>query len=167
MRKPRLARLAFPTQGPGPSGRLSDFTLHGRTGPVLAFVVVATALYVFDGQGLALEVLVKLWAAYAVAFLALAALANARGPDPDWTVVVPIAVCGVMIGGCAAAVIGLAPNWEALLVPRLAGPEWTAGAAFSAFFVGLSLMLSVVRHRELRASEAQRQLVEARLETLT
>lgn len=167
MRKPRLARLALPTQGPGPYGRLSDFTLHRRAGPVLAFIVVATALYALDGPGLVLEVLVKLWAAYAVAFLVLAGLAKRRGPDPAWAVIVPVAACGVMLGGCVAAVIGLAPNWEALLVPRLAGPEWAAGAAFSAFFVGLSLMLAVVRHRELRVSEAQRQLVEARLQTLT
>lgn len=168
MRKPRLlARIALPTQGPGPSGRLNDFALRGRAGPVLAFVVVAAALYALDGPGLALEVLVKLWAAYAVAFSVLAGLHKLKGPDAPWAAILPVAAFGVMLGGCAAVIIGLAPNWDALLLPRIAGPEWAAGAAFSAFFIGLSLVTAAVRRHEQRASEAQRQLVEARLQTLT
>src|SRR5690606_15599193 len=103
MRKPRLlARVALPTPGPGPSGRLSDFALRGRAGPILAFVVVAAALYVLDGPGLALEVLVKLWAAYAVAFSMLAGLRKLEGADAPWAVILPVAAVGVMLGGCAA-----------------------------------------------------------------
>lgn len=162
-----LSHIALPVQGPVPSGRLSDFTFRGRSGPVLAFAVLALGLYVLDGPGLALEVLVKLWVAYAVAFVALATLAASKGVDARWVMIVPVAAFGVALGGCAAAVIGIAPEWTALLRLRVVGPEWAAGAAFSAFFVGLSLVTSAVRRREQRISDAQRQLVEARLQTLT
>lgn len=150
-----------------PRGRLGDFRLAGRWGPIVAFIAVAAGLYLWSGSRAQVTLLVQLWVAYCVAFLALAALARWRGADPPWSLVVPAALGGVTVGGLAGAVIALAPNWEAVFDPFRGGPKWAIGAAFAAFFVGLSLATAEIRRREQEAADARRQLLEARLQTLT
>jgi signal transduction histidine kinase len=148
-------------------GRLSDFRLADRGGPTAAFLLVVAAFYLWSGASAALVVLVKLWAAFALAFLSLAALGKAKGVDAPWAAIVPTAVVGVALGGLGSAAIALAPDWASMTNWLLLGPEWAAGAAFSAFFIGLSLITTAVRRREARDSEVARQLLEARLKTLT
>jgi signal transduction histidine kinase len=148
-------------------GRLGDFRWAGRSLPLVAFAGVAAVFYLWRGPVGPFWVLLKLWAAYSTAWLTLATLATAKGVDAPWRFVLPTAGAGVALGGLVAAAITFAPNWSALLDgPRLL-PELGFGAAFSAFFIGLSLLTAEVRRRELLATETRRQLLEARLQTLT
>ncbi len=111
--------------------------------------------------------LIKLWAAYSTAWLALATLAAMKGIDAPWRAVLPTAIVGAALGGAVAAAITFAPNWPALLDASSVLPEWTIGAAFAMFFVALSLVTAEIRRRELLAADTRRQLLEARLQTLT
>ena len=110
--------------------------------------------------------LTELWLAYTTAFIALATLARIKGEDAPWRYVLSTAVTGVAFGGVVGAASVFVPHWAALLDPARMLHEWTLGAAFSAFFVGLSLVTAEVRRRELLAADARRQLLEARLQTL-
>jgi hypothetical protein len=152
---------------PARAGRLGDFSLAGRLGPFIAFAIVAVAIYAWDGWDTSMKMLVKLWLAYAIAFLGLAALAKIKGTDAPWPFVLPTAIGGVVLGGLAGAAIALAPFWALLLEPsRLLSEAWV-GAAFAAFFVGLSLVTAEVRRRDQAVTDARRQLLEARLQALT
>jgi signal transduction histidine kinase len=156
----------WPASLPHTSGRLGDFRLAGRLGPLVAFAVVAAAIFWAGGSPRAVT-LVKLWTAYAVAFFLLAALARRCGANPPWSYVLPVAVLGVALGGFASAAIVFAPNWRLLATPAALWPEWAIGAGFAAFFVGLSFVTAEVRRREQLIADAKRQLLEARLQTLT
>jgi signal transduction histidine kinase len=163
----RLQRLLKAAATPEGRGRLGDFRFVGRAGPVAAFAVLATALFLWKGWDQPVVILLKLWTAYSFAFAALALLAKVKGRDAGWAWVLPVATVAVAVGGAASAAIALAPRWPELLVLERALPEWALGAAFSAFFVGLSLATSEVRRRDQVASDARRQLLETRLQTLT
>lgn len=162
-----LARVFRLAPRPGLRGRLGDFRWAGRSLPLLAFVAVAAVFYLWRGPAGPFWVLIKLWAAYATAWLALAALAAIKSVDAPWRVVLPTAAAGIALGGLAAAVISLAPNWQALLDVERLLPEWTLGALFAAFFIALSLLTAEMRRRELLAADTRQQLLEARLQTLT
>ena len=151
----------------GPRGRLSDFSWAGRGGPLAAFIAIAGALFVWRGPSAAFWLLTELWMAYSVAWLALTTLARVRGIDAPWRSVIPTAVMGIVLGGVASAAIALAPNWRAMLDTSHLLAPWGLGAAFSAFFVGLSLVTAEVRRRDQLMADARRQLLEARLQTLT
>jgi signal transduction histidine kinase len=148
-------------------GRLADFRFDGRLAPIAAFLVVAAAFYAWKGWSEPTIMFAKLWAGYSAAYLVLALLARAKGRDADWTLVLPAAIAAVALGGVTTSVVALAPRWDWLLNVARAGPEWALGAAFSAFLVGLSLVTSELRRREQLAADARRQLLEARLKTLT
>lgn len=149
-----------------PTTRLGDFTIAGRVGPVLAFVLLAGGLYLYSGYTRSLQLMIELCAAYAAAYFLLAALAMIAGPNAPWKLVLPVAVAGAALGGYAAAGIAFAPDWAALTSwPRIL-PEWRMGAAFSAFFVGLSLATAAVRQREQDEFETRQRLLEARLQML-
>ena len=152
---------------PGLRGRLGDFRWAGRTLPLLAFAGVAALFYVWRGPSGPFWVLIKLWAAYSTAWLTLTTLATLKGVDAPWRLVLPTAIAGVVLGGLVAAVIAFAPNWPALLDSSRVLPEWALGAAFGALFIGLSLLTAEIRRRELLVADTRRQLLEARLQTLT
>lgn len=162
---PALKRL-LPTPPAAAGGRLADFRFAGRLAPVAAFVVLAVILYL-SGASVSLTILVKLWVAYSVAFVLLACVARIAGPDASWAVVLPTSVFGAALGGVASAAVASAPDWSVFADPSRMFAEFAAGAAFSAFFVGLSLATSAVRRREQIAMEAKQQLLEARLQALT
>jgi signal transduction histidine kinase len=152
---------------PAGRGRLADFRFDGRVAPVVAFLVLAIALQLWKGWSPPTIMLVKLWASYSCSYIVLAALARTKGADATWKIVVPVAIVAVALGGAAGAVVALAPRWDWLVNISRAGPEWALCAAFSVFLVGLSLVTSEVRRREQLAADARRQLLEARLRTLT
>ena len=152
---------------PESRGRLAEFRFDGRVAPITAFLVLAAAFYAWKGWSTPTIMLVKLWAGYSAAYLVLAVLARVKGRDAGWTFVLPAAIGAAALGGIATTVVAVAPRWDWLLNMARAGPEWSLGAAFSAFLVGLSLVTSEVRRREQVAAEARRQLLEARLKTLT
>jgi signal transduction histidine kinase len=162
-----LAHVFGLSPGPGLGGRLSDFRWAGRFLPLVAFATVAALFYVWRGPSGPFSVLVKLWAAYSTAWLALATLTAIKGVDVPWRAVLPTAIGGAALGGLVAAAVAFAPNWNALLDASSMLPEWTIGAGFAMFFVALSLVTAEVRRRELLAAETRRQLLEARLQTLT
>ena len=163
----RLQYLLKAAALPQARGRLTDFRFDRRLGPVAAFVVLAVALDLWKGWSAPTIMLVKLWASYSAAYVMLAALARFKGPDAPWKIVVPVAMAAVALGGAAGAVVAVAPRWDWLLNSSRAGPEWALCAAFSVFLVGLSLVTSEVRRREQLAADSRRQLIEARLKTLT
>ncbi|HEX5042017.1 MAG TPA: histidine kinase [Candidatus Polarisedimenticolaceae bacterium] len=140
----------------GDDGRLADFRLQGRLGPVLAFALVAASIYAWDGWDTSFRMLLSLWVAYSINFLALAALARRSGFDAPWAAVLITAASGAVVGGLAGTTITMLPL----------GRAWIP-AAFSAFFVGLSLVTAAMRTRERRAAEGRRLLLEARLQTLS
>ncbi|MGL6159916.1 sensor histidine kinase [Microbulbifer sp.] len=152
---------------PPASGRLGDFSLRGRLGPLLAFALVCGAFYAGAGYSSPLALLIKLWVAYSIAFIALAVLAQLKGTDAPWRYLLPTAVSGIAAGGLVAAAIAyiplrdVSPQWHEL------AQEWAAASAFAAFFVGLSLVTGTLRRREQLMAETRRQLLEARLRTLT
>lgn len=148
-------------------GRLGDFGWAGRSLPLVAFAVVAGAFYFWRGPAGPFWLLIELWAAYSTAWLALAALTAVKGADAPWRFVLPTAAAGVALGGLVAAAIAFAPNWQAFLDSERLLPQWGLGAAFSAFFVALSLVTAEIRRRELLAADTRQQLLEARLQTLT
>ena len=152
---------------PQARGRLADFRFDGRLAPVAAFVIGAAAFQLWKGWTAPTIMLVKLWTSYSVSYAVLAALARLKSADAAWKIVVPVAIVAVALGGVAGAVVALAPRWDWLLNTSRAGPEWALCAAFGAFLVGLSLVTSEVRRREQLAADARRQLLEARLRTLT
>lgn len=165
---PRPHEILFRlVSSPGPRGRLGDFRWAGRGGPVFAFLLVVAALYAWRGVGSSLSMLIELWIAYTTAFIALATLAKISGEDAPWRYVLPTAVAGVTLGGIAGAASAFAPHWAALLDASRMLHAWMLGAGFSTFFVGLSLVTAEVRRREQLAADARRQLLEARLQTLT
>jgi hypothetical protein len=88
------------------------------------------------------------------------------GTNAPWRYVLPTAVAGAVLGGYVAAAVAFAPDWAALLNGARILPEWRIGAAFSAFFVGLSLVTAAVRQRELSEFETKQRLLEARLQKL-
>lgn len=151
----------------GPPGRLDDFRWAGRLWPLLASLAVAAALYAWRGTGAAFWLFVELWTAYAVAWLSLALLRQLAGSDVPLIAAIAVAVVGCALGGATAAAIALAPDWRALLDTPNAAVQWGFGAAFATFFVGTSLVTAEVRRREHAASDIKRQLLEARLQTLT
>jgi signal transduction histidine kinase len=152
---------------PQARGRLADFRFDGRLAPVAAFVLVALVFQLLKGWTAPTIMLVKLWTSYSVSYVVLAVLARLKGRDAPWKVVVPVAVAAVALGGGVGAVVAIAPRWDLLLNTSRLGPEWALCAAFSVFLVGLSLVTSEVRRREQLAADARRQLLEARLRTLT
>jgi signal transduction histidine kinase len=160
-------RLPKAAATPESRGRLSDFCFAGRLAPITTFLVVAAAFYAWKGWSEPTIMLVKLWAGYSAAYLVLATLARFKGRDADWTFVLPAAIGAVALGGITTSLVALAPRWDWLLNVARAGPEWSLGAAFSAFLVGLSLVTSEMRRREQVAADSRRQLLEARLKTLT
>lgn len=149
------------------AGRLGDFSLAGRLAPAIAFVVVSLCGYVLVGYGPGLETLMKLSASYLVAYVSLALLAGIKGTNAPWSLVLPTAAFGIVAGGFAASAVVYAPDWTALLDTRILLPEWVPGAAFSAFFVGLSLVTGSARHEQQVEFEAKQRVLEARLQTLT
>ncbi|HTQ35431.1 MAG TPA: histidine kinase, partial [Steroidobacteraceae bacterium] len=159
-----LARLA--RGGDLPAARLGEFTFAGRTGPFVALVVVATGMFLFSGYSRSLQLLLELCAAYSVAFSVLALLARRMGTNAPWRYVLAVAVLGAALGGCVSAAIALAPDWRALLVPARAVRPWERGAAFSTFFVGLSLATAAVRQREHGEFATRQRLLESRLQML-
>ena len=164
-----LLRAIF---GEPPSGRLSEFTLRDRVGPLLATAIALLFLYLAFGRVSAgLEVFVKLCAAAFVPYAALAALAAIKGEDAPWIWILPVAVVGVIGGGLVSAALEIAVDsfndrgvsWEMYAIL----PHWSLGAAFGAFFIGLSLATTAVRRQEQIEFEARQRLLEARLQTLT
>lgn len=160
----RLFRLS---PRPDLRGRLGDFRWAGRTLPLIAFAAVAALLFAWRGPGGPFLTLVKLWAAYSTAWLALATLGKIQGVDAPWRQVLPTAVAGVALGGLVAVAIAFVPNWAVFLDASRVWPEWAMAAAFSAFFVALSLLTAELRRRELIVADGRRQLLEARLQALT
>lgn len=158
----RFDSAAARTDAPGSGARLIS-----RFGPVALLLGVAIAMYWWGGTTSSVAILVKLWVAYSVAFIALASLAKLQGSDASWVYVVPIVVCGIAILGFAGAAVVFAPDWQVLLEPLSVGSEWAIGAAFSVFFVSLFLVTAEARRREQAAEDSRRQLLEARLQTLT
>jgi signal transduction histidine kinase len=152
---------------PRAGGRWAGARLLGRFGPIALLLGVAAAMYWWGGTTSSVAMLVKLWVAYCVAFIALASLAKLQGGDATWAYLLPIAVCGIAIGGFAGAAVVFAPNWQVLLEPLSVGSEWAIGAAFSVFFVGVFLVTAEARRREQADEDARRQLLETRLQTLT
>jgi signal transduction histidine kinase len=164
-----LLRAIF---GGQPSGRLSEFTLRGRIGPLLATAIALVVLYLAFGRDSAgIEVFIKLCAAAFVPYAALAALAAIKGTDAPWIWILPVAVVGVIGGGLVSAAVAIevdrfndpGASWDLYTVL----PHWSLGAAFSAFFIGLSLATTAVRRQEQIEFETRRRLLEARLQTLT
>lgn len=150
------------------AGRLCEFSLAGKLGPLLATVIVLGILYLaFGATGPGLLIFVKLCAAYLVPFTALALLAGFKGIDVRWIWILPVATLGIIGGGFASAAVVYRNYLAMLLDIDTVLPEWLLGAAFSAFFIGLSLATTAVRRQEQVESEAQRQVLEARLQTLT
>jgi LytS/YehU family sensor histidine kinase len=123
-------------------------------------------MFMLSGYSRSLQLMIELCAAYVAAFLLLAALSRIAGPDAPWRFVLPTAAAGAVLGGYVAAAIALAPDWDALASLDLVWPEWQIGAAFSAFFVGLSLAAAAVRQREQTEFETRQRLLEARLQML-
>ena len=162
-----LTRRSDPATPVAGRGLSSSVRLIGRLGPVALLLGVASAMYWWGGTTSSVAMLVKLWVAYSVAFIALASLAKLQGSDATWAYLLPIAICGIAIGGFAGAAVVFAPNWQMLLEPLSVGSEWAIGAAFSVFFVGVFLVTAEARRREQSAEDARRQLLEARLQTLT
>jgi signal transduction histidine kinase len=161
------ARILRFASRPELRGRLGDFRWAGRSWPLAAFAAVLAAFYAWHGPSGPFWMLLELWAAYSTAWLALATLASLKGVDARWRLVLPTAVGGVLLGGLVAATITFAPNWQALFDSSRLLPEWGLGAAFSAFFIALSLLTAEVRGHERRAADTRQQLLEARLQTLT
>lgn len=147
--------------------RLGDFTFEGRIGPIVALVVVAGTVYAMDGFSAPLRTFLQLCAAFAVAFLPLFALGKIKGLDASWRWIIPTAALGVCLGGLASASIALAPEWAELGSISQYQRDWEIGAAFSAFFVGLSLVTSAVRQSEHSEFETRQRLLEARLKMLS
>lgn len=142
------------------SGRLSEFRLRDRGGPLLATAIVLIVLYfAFGSDSSGFQLFVKLCAAAFVPYAALAALAAVKGEDAPWIWVLPVAIAGVIGGGFAAAA---APDFDDPILV-----DWSLGAAFGAFFIGLSLATSAVRRQEQIEFETRQRLLEARLQTLT
>jgi signal transduction histidine kinase len=162
-----LRRLFKTAAAPQSRSRLGDFRFEGRLGPIAAFLAVTAALLFWKGWDKPVVVYLQIWTAYSVAFVALALVAKGKGSDAAWAWVLPIAAAGVTLGGVASSALALAPAWRRMLDFELALPHWALGASFSAFFIGLSLVTSEVRRREQVASDARRQLLEARLQALT
>lgn len=149
-----------------PTERLSDFRLSGRGGPLVALAAVAAVMHAVSGYSASLELLLELCAAYAVGFLALAALCWGAGPNPPWLVILVTAAFGAAAGGYAAAAVALAPDWNDLLLWSRVRRDWQVGAAFSAFFIGLSLVTAAIRRSEHVEFETRQRLLEARLNML-
>jgi hypothetical protein len=158
-----------------PATRLGEFTFTGRIVPLVAFVVLVACMCLVFGYDAAprfivalLRLLLGLCTAYVVAFALLAGLARLMGPDPPWRHVLAVAVAGVVLGGCIAAAIAVAPDWSAVwaAAPRVLLREWLVGAAFSAFFVGLSLAGAAARQRERAESATRQQQAEEQLRLL-
>jgi signal transduction histidine kinase len=135
--------------------------------PLAAFIAIAVLVYLWRGPTATFWLLIKLWFAYSTAWLALAGFAALRGHDPPWREVIPGALAAVTLGGIVAALIAFVPNWSALIDIERAAPEWSLGAGFAAFFVGLSLVTAELRRRDRLAADTRRQLLEARLQALT
>lgn len=123
-------------------------------------------MYLISGYTRSLQLLMELCAAYAAAFLLLVALARIAGAEASWRYVLPTATVGAALGGYAAAAIAFAPDWSALTNWSRILPEWRIGTAFSAFFIGLSLVTAAVRQREQSEFETKQRLLEARLQML-
>lgn len=152
-----------------PATRLGEFSFAGRVGPLVAFAAVVVGMYFWSGFDRSLRLLLELCAAYLVPFALLAGLARVMGPDAPWRYILLVAVPGAALGGCAAVAIAFAPNWGIVLASspgRMLG-EWLMGAAFSAFFLGLSLATAAVRQRERVEFETRQRLLEARLQMLS
>jgi signal transduction histidine kinase len=161
-----------------PATRLGDFTFADRFVPLVTFVALAAGMSLVyrEDQTLAylrsglLGMVLELSVAYLVTFVLLATLARVMGPDPPWRFVLPVAALGAALGGCAAAAIALMPvsNWVAAwsASPRAVLREGMLAAAFSAFFVGLSLAGAAQRRRERVESEARQRLLDERLQLL-
>ncbi|MGW8370114.1 MAG: histidine kinase, partial [Gammaproteobacteria bacterium] len=130
-------------------------------------MVAALAIYVIDGFGPSLRMFLQLCAAFAVAFLLLYALAKLKGQDASWRWIVPTAVVGAGLGGLASAAVALGPQWTDFFANARLRYEWEIGAAFGAFFVGLSLVTSAVRQSEQAEFETRQRLLEARLKMLS
>jgi LytS/YehU family sensor histidine kinase len=135
--------------------------------PLLAFVAVAAAFYYWRGPTAPFWTLIELWAAYTVAWLALAVLASVKGRDAAWRLVAPTAVAGVVLGGGVAALIAYESNWTLVRDASRVLLVFGIASSFAAFFVGLSLATAEVRRREQVAAAVRRQLLEARLQALT
>jgi signal transduction histidine kinase len=158
-----------------PATRLGEFTFAGRIVPLAAFAALAGCICIAYGYDrsfgfivVLLRLLVELCAAYLVAFVLLAVLARTMGPDPRWRYVLPVAVLGAALGGCAGAAIAFAPDWVVVWsrYPRTVLREWVVGATFSAFFVGLSLAAAAARQRERAESETRQRLAQEQLQLL-
>jgi LytS/YehU family sensor histidine kinase len=135
--------------------------------PLLAFVAVAAAFYYWRGPTAPFWTLIELWAAYTVAWLALAVLASVKGRDAAWRLVAPTGVAGVVLGGGVAALIAYESNWTLVRDASRVLLVFGIASSFAAFFVGLSLATAEVRRREQVAAAVRRQLLEARLQALT
>jgi signal transduction histidine kinase len=153
--------------GGQPRTRLGDFTFSGRTGPIAALLIVSAAIFFMDGYSASLRLLLQLCSAYTVPFLLLACLARIRGANAPWRLIVPTAAVGIGLGAFASAAVAVAPEWGALARWSRIAADSEIGAAFSAFFVGLSLVTSAVRQSEQAEFETQRRLLEARLKMLS
>ncbi len=160
-----LLRAVF---GKPPGSRLGEFSLTARLGPLLATAIVFVVLYLaFGPDSPGLDIFVKLCVGAFVPFAALAALAAVKGQDAPWIWILPVAIVGTVIGGFASAAAVNADNFGILLNPRAILEDWSLGAAFGAFFIGLSLASTAVRRQEQVEHEMRQRLLEARLATLT
>lgn len=148
------------------TARLGDFTFSGRGGPILVLAVIAAGYYLILGFDQTLRMLLQLCAAFAVAYFLLAALARIAGADARWRLVLPVALIGAALGGIAAAAIAVAPDLSRLASWNEIESAWKIGAAFSIFFVALSLVTTAVRKREQAEHEVRRRLLEGRLQLL-
>ena len=154
--------------GPRPAkGRLDDFVPPVRFGPLVGLTLVGTAFYIAQGISFSFGLFLELCAAYATASLPLACLAWLAGPNASWRLIVPTALVGIVLGGYAAAAIAYAPEFSALLAWPQRVREWQTGAAFGAFFVGLSLVSAAIRQSEQTKLENRERLLEAKLQMLT
>jgi len=150
------------------AGRLSEFRLAGKLGPLLATAIVLVGLCVIFGTHTrGVEIFIQLCVAYLIPFAALALLTATRGINAGWRWILPVAIAGVVGGGFASAAITRRDKLETLLDISAVLPDWSVGAAFGAFFVGLSLATTAVRRQEQIEFESKHQLLEARLQTLT
>jgi LytS/YehU family sensor histidine kinase len=129
-------------------------------------LIISAAIYFFDGYSASLRLLLQLCSAYAVPFLLLGGLAQVAGPDASWRLIILTAVVGIGLGGLASAAVAVTPDWSALASWERVAADVQIGAAFCAFFVGLSLVTSAVRQSEQAEFETERRLLEARLKML-
>ncbi|AQQ68436.1 hypothetical protein Mag101_12935 [Microbulbifer agarilyticus] len=160
-----ILRFLFP--GSTHQGLLGEFSFRRAIVPTVLFVVIVGIFYHFSGKGPALGLLVKLWAAFSMAYLLLTSLSLWQGKNPRWYYVLFTASLGVTVGGGLAALVAALEQPGNTISWQLMAREWITGSAFSAFFIFLSLGTSIVRNNEQRKAKQREQVLQAQVRALT